>query len=68
MEDITLALKLAFATFFTVFSLILPIVLLFMIASHLTWWSVLFGLPTVCGLTAFEVYICGYMWEEWIDD
>ena len=68
MKDIVFGLKLAFAIFFTIFSLILPIVLLFMIASHLTWWSVLFGLPAVCGLIALEICICGYMWEEWIDD
>lgn len=68
MNDLLFALKLTFATFFTIFSLILPVVLLSMIASHLTWWSVLFGLPTLCGLVAFEVYICGYMWSEWIDD
>ena len=68
MKDIVFGLKLAFAVFFTIFSLILPIVLLFMVASHLTWWSVLFGLPGLFALVTFGTYICVYMWEEWIDD
>ena len=68
MEDIIFGLKLALAVFCSVFSLILPIMLLFYIATHPIWWLWLFGWPGLSVLIAFEVYICGYMWEEWIDD
>lgn len=68
MEDITFGLKLAFAMFYSVFSLILPIMLLFYIATHPIWWLWLFGWPGLFALITFEVYVCGYIWEEWIDD
>lgn len=68
MEDITFGLKLAFAMFYSVFSLILPIMCFFYIATHPIWWLWLFGLPGLFALITFEVYVCGYLWEEWLDD
>ena len=67
-KDIIFGLKLALTAFCSLFSLILSIMCFFFIVAHPVWWLWLFGWPGLFALITFEVYICGYLWEEWLDD